>query len=400
MEGQFRIEVAYERITADAEAEVSVPTLSVVGAEVEQGRIAVEALAAVEVRVASSNQLSSLDPSELPQQLILKTTNPILLGYKYVHVDPPYELVLRMTRHREVDVQTAAIDGAEYRTLFTADGLAVTTARFSVRNSRKQFLRVRLPRHAELWSASVDGKPEKPAAASNGQENGDAPEILIKVINSVQGFPVEIIYATPLSEMGPLGRVNAHLPRPDMVVTRSRWDLFLPDRYHYGTPTTNMDLVSNGTPMSRDALAAELASVERASFTPQNLQPLQIQVPSAGVHFVLEKLYANQSDEDASVSIPFTSDFGATLGQAVALLGTALFWSGLWLAWRPQPPFDTRRALGVSAGGLVLLLVPIVYLQTSGAPPLVLSLLALLSAAAYTSKDRLGFLGSRDTAPS
>jgi hypothetical protein len=184
-----------------------------VDAEVEQGRLAVEALAAVEVQVASAQQLSSLDPSELPQQLILKTTNPILLGYKYVHVDPPYELVLRMTRHREVDVQTAAIDRADYHTLFTADGLAVTTAHFSVRNSRKQFLRVRLPKGADLWSAAVDGKPEKPAISSNGS-NDAAPEILVKVINSVQGFPVELIYATPVSVMDRLGRVNAHLPRP------------------------------------------------------------------------------------------------------------------------------------------------------------------------------------------
>jgi len=398
MEGQFRLEVAYERITADAESEVSVPTLSVLGAEVEQGRIAVEALAAVEVQVASSAQLSSLDPSELPQQLILKTTNPILLAYKYVHVDPPYALALRMTRHREIDVQTAAIDSADYRTLFTTDGLAVTTARFLVRNSRKQFLRVQLPRQAELWSATVDGKPEKPADASDGADDADAaPEILIKVINSVQGFPVEIIYATPVSAMRSLGRVNAHLPRPDMVVTRSRWDLYLPDRFHYGTPTTNMDLLSNGTPVSRDALQAELAALDRARSGPRQLQPLQLEVPRAGVHFGLEKLYANQAEADASVSIPYTSDVGATLGQAVALLGTALFWTGLWLAWRRTGAISGARAIALSGCGLVLLLVPIGYLQTSPAPPLALSILGLISVAAWLGHNRLA--APRDTGP-
>jgi hypothetical protein len=347
------------------------------------------------VQVASAAQLSSLDPSELPQQLILKTTNPILLAYKYVHVDPPYRLALRMTRHREVDVQTAAIDMAEYRTLFTADGLAVTTARFSVRNSRKQFLRVRLPKHAELWSATVDGKPEKPADATDGDaSNGAAPEILIKVINSVQGFPVELIYATPLSKMGSLGRVNAHLPRPDMVVTRSRWDLYLPDRYRYGTPTTNMDLVSNGSPVSRDVLQAEMAAMSQASHAPRQLQPLQIQVPSAGVHFALEKLYANQADEDASVAIPYASDFGASLGQGIALLGTALFWGGLWLAWRREAPLGGPRGLAVAGVGLVLLLVPIGYLQTSPAPAMVLSLLALLGGAGWQGRDRLVPRGS------
>jgi hypothetical protein len=193
MNGQFRIEANYERIASDADANLPVPTLSVIGAEVEQGRIAVEALAAVEVQVARSDQLSSVDPSELPQQLVLKTTNPILLAYKYVHADPPYELALQITRHPEVIVQSASIDRAHYQTLFTRDGLAVTTARFTVRNNRKQFLRVRLPDGAQVWSATVADRPEKPAistASSDASGGTERPEILIKVINSVDGFPV------------------------------------------------------------------------------------------------------------------------------------------------------------------------------------------------------------------
>ena len=50
MEGQFPVEILYERIMAGGEAQAPVPTLSVPAAEVEHGRIAVEALAAVEVR--------------------------------------------------------------------------------------------------------------------------------------------------------------------------------------------------------------------------------------------------------------------------------------------------------------------------------------------------------------
>lgn len=389
MEGQFRVEVAYEQITADAESEISVPTLQVIGADVEQGRIAVEALTAVEVQVASAEQLSTVDPSELPQQLILKTTNPILLGYKYVQTDPSFDLRLRMTRHEEVDVQTAAIDEAHYRTLFTRDGLAVTTARLTVRNSRKQFLRVRLPRGAELWSASVDGTPEKPAISSNGNGNGDGngpPEILIKVINSVAGFPVELIYATPVSEMGRFGRVSAELPRPDMVVTRSHWDLYLPAQYRYGTPTTNMDLVGDGTAVSHEQLDAEMSAASRANVTPQ-LAPLHIEVPTSGMHFSFEKLYANQSADDAAFSMPYTSRLGATLGQALALLGTALFWLGIAIAVRRQGPLDTRQALALAFLGALLLLLPISYLQTSAAPPLVLSVLFVMSGVAFYGRD-------------
>jgi len=165
MDGQFLLDVTYERILVDGEPRVGVPTVAVSGAEVEQGRIGVEALTAVEVQPAVADQLSSLDIAELPRQLILKTTNPILLAYKYVHVDPPPNLALAVTRHKVLGVQEAAIDRAEYRTLFTSDGLWVTTAEFTMRNSRKQFLRVRLPADSSVWSAFVDGRPEKPALA-------------------------------------------------------------------------------------------------------------------------------------------------------------------------------------------------------------------------------------------
>ena len=50
MEGQFRIEVNYERIMDREASETAVPAISVTDAEVEHGRIAIEALTAVEVR--------------------------------------------------------------------------------------------------------------------------------------------------------------------------------------------------------------------------------------------------------------------------------------------------------------------------------------------------------------
>jgi hypothetical protein len=241
MEGQFRLDLTYERILADAEPEVDVPTLAVRGAEVEQGRIAIEALSAVEVRPAVTEQLSSLDINELPQQLVLRTTNPILLAYKYVHSDTPHRLALQVARHEVLGVQEAAIDRASYKTLFTPDGLLVTTAEFTVRNSRKQFLRVRLPRDSEMWSAFVDGKPEKPALAQ-GENEGDR-DVLIKIINSTRPFTVHLIYATTGDAIGRLGTIEAVLPNPDILVTQSRWDVFLPEEMTYGQPSTNMDVV-------------------------------------------------------------------------------------------------------------------------------------------------------------
>jgi hypothetical protein len=328
MEGQFRLEVSYERILADNVAEVIVPVVAVVGAEVEHGRIAVEALTAVEVQASSVQQLSNVDVNELPQQLVLKTTNPILLAYKYVHVDPPFQLGLKVTRHKEIDVQSAAIETAHYRTLFTSDGLAVTKVEYTVRNTRKQFLKVALPADSEVWSVFVAGSAEKPALAgdggdtSAGENPASATDVLIKMINSSDGFPVEVVYATRLDAVGSIGSIGSHLPRPDMVVTHTRWDVFLPAGLHYGEPDTNMEVISAGDEVQRETIAASVGGTDA-----QMVQPLRIAVPAVGVHFAFEKLYANQSDEDASFSIRYGGNWPTT---AVIVILLAALGFALW----------------------------------------------------------------------
>ena len=384
MDGQFRIELAYERILADAEADMVVPTIAVNGAEVEQGKIAVEALSAVEVKASNAKQLSSLEPSELPQQLVLKTTNPILLAYKYVHVDPPYELALKITRHKEIDTQSATIDQAQYRTLITEDGLAVTSAQFTVRNSRKQFLRVSLPKDSKVWLAYVDGKVEKPALAEESEKKTAGPDVLIRIINSASGFPVQLIYQTPVDKIGRLGTIDAVLPRPDMVVTQTRWDVYLPDEVSYGTPDSNMKLLAEGGRMSGDAMQQEVNKMSVAGGS-QIVQPLRLSVPTSGVHFAFEKLYANQSDEDAYFNLPYTSGAGRYVAVALVLTGAVLVWFGLYLVYRQ----NNQGAIGSIAGGAALLVVMIAYFGISAQPAIIVSAVIVVVVVGYLLSSRL-----------
>ena len=105
--------------------------------------------------------------NELPRQLVLQTTNPILLAFKYVRAEPEPQLAAHASRDTAVvDVQEAAIDSAEYKTLFTRDGLSVTTARF-IREERAQavFAHRAAVENSEVWSVFVAGRTEKPALA-------------------------------------------------------------------------------------------------------------------------------------------------------------------------------------------------------------------------------------------
>jgi hypothetical protein len=327
MEGQFRVEVNYERIMTNVDADLDVPTVTVSEAEVEHGRIAIEALTAVEVRATTTEQLSTLDINELPQQLVFKTTNPILLAYRYVHAKPPFKLALKVTRHEEIEVQVAAIENASYTTLYTRDGLAVTTARFDVRNSRRQFLRLELPPASQVWSAFVDGKAEKPAHASGTE---DTTAVLIRMINSTTGFPVEIVYTTPADNMHKFGSMSGQLPRPDMVVTHTRWDVFLPSGHRYFAPHSTLDVSVRGTDVNpREAGGAALRSEDMRKVAMG--QPLRITVPAQGVHFAFEKLYANQSLQPAQFTVRYAARDVSRIALAVSLLGTLIFWAALGL---------------------------------------------------------------------
>jgi len=355
MEGQFRVELGYERIlaTGDDAAEVGMPLPRVRGAEVQQGRLAVEALSAVEVQPAAAERLSQLDLGELPQQLVLRTSNPILMAWKYLQTEPLPRLALTLTRHRTASVQEAAIDEAGYRTLFTRDGLVVTTASFTVRNSRKQFLRVRLPADSEVWSVLVDGRADKPAISEAEDEDGTA--VLLKIIHSTNAFPVQLVYATRLSPLGSLGTAEARLARPDILVTRTRWDVYLPDELSYAVPSTNLEPASGAERVTGEALQAELQAAADGPAR-QVLDPLRISVPTSGIHYAFEKLYANQSDHDAWVAIPYATRSGSLLGRLASALGALLLWAGVGLMLRPAARLHPRIAPALAGGGLLLVI--------------------------------------------
>ena len=118
-------------------------------------------------------------------------------------------------------MQVAAIERADYKSRVTRDGLAVTTARLLVRNSQRQFLRLALPPASQVWSVFVDGKPEKPAFAADGATNGAGAKgtaVLVKMINSARGFPVEIVYATPIQNINGLGFIPKRRPSGFSIV--------------------------------------------------------------------------------------------------------------------------------------------------------------------------------------
>lgn len=378
MDGQFRIELNYERIMLDGTAETSVPRVEVADADVEHGRIAIEALSALEVQASLVDQLSSLEINELPRQLVLKTTNPILLAYRYVRTDKPFMLNLSITRHEEIDVQVAAIDSAVYQTLFTTDGLAVTRVQFNVRNSRRQFLRLSLPSDSEIWSVFVNTQAQKPAITA-GKEEGSH-DVLIKMVNSTSAFPVELVYATRNEGMDTFGRIEGFLPRPDMIVTHTNWDVYVPAAPRYSTPKTNMEMLSGtGLKPIKVATASVLREVMANVVTGE---PLHIDLPTQGVLYRFAKLYANQAREDAYFSLRYVHQKANFAGLWISLLAAAAAWAGIILIGMKNTSVPHQLPLTLVISGGVILALCVFLLGVSVVPA---SLLTLAIAAAFAA---------------
>jgi hypothetical protein len=220
----------------------------------------------------------------------------------------------------------------------------------------------------------VDGRAEKPAVeGASDKDVKDQSQVLIKIINSAQGFPVELVYATSVSKVQSLGTVQGRLPRPDMIATASHWSVYLPEGLSYGEADSNMEVVGEGEFVSRDAMQAEMGAA--AAGAPSAVEPPRLAVPNAGVLFRFDKLYANRADEDAEFSIPYASAGGAFLAQVLMALATLMFWGGLTMAYRGHARLRRRWFLTVSGASALVVLVITTYLGTSPTTAIVITCL-------------------------
>jgi hypothetical protein len=159
----------------------------------------------------------------------------------------------------------------------------------------------------------------------------------------------------------------------------------------YARPRTNLDVVTAGAVVSKDAMTRQLARADSDRAAPQLLDPLRIEVPKAGIHYAFEKLYANQADQDAWIALPYASTGGALLGRLLAVVGTLAFWLGLATYGRldPRLPWLSPRASAVIAGAGVLVLISVGRYGVGLVPALLLSLALLGAAAMLRFRGRL-----------
>ncbi|MBN2355271.1 hypothetical protein JXO59_04120 [candidate division KSB1 bacterium] len=196
----------------------------------ETGYIGIALHTSAEVKVAESDGLEITAIQKLPAALYNKSDKPLMRGLRYLK--HPFRVVLEIRKHEKMAVPMATIHSANAVTLFTEDGKVVHRLIYQVRNSSKQFLQMRLPRGADVWSVFVDNKPVESSI------NGDG-DLLIPLIrsqmtdNRLQTFAVEVIYCLVEGRFSAWSRKESNLPQVDLLTSQIIWSVYLPNDYRY-----------------------------------------------------------------------------------------------------------------------------------------------------------------------
>lgn len=231
-QGSFQIIVTCEQIFTENKVTPSFSGFKIRGATREKGFLGVELRTPAEASVAKElNGLDRIDIQELPADLISLSNRPLLFGFKYLR--QPFDLGLNIERHTDVQVLSSVIDSANGVSWLTEDGKLVHQITYRLRNTWKQFLEVKLPEQAKLWSVFVGGQPAKPSENEKGK-------LLIplsrsqNVSGNLTAFDVELVYYEQTASPFLFGRHNLQFPIPDMIVSNMSWSVYLPQDELYG----------------------------------------------------------------------------------------------------------------------------------------------------------------------
>jgi len=302
--GEYQVELSMEKAIGEQTQNLSAPIVKPIGVERVKGWLGVEVRGNLEVGGGEITNATVVDVRSLPAQILGITSQPVLLGYKYLGSDATVPLAV--ARHDDVDVLVTLIDQVRARTMWTPQGRRLTSVKYQLRNNRRQFLRLRLPEGAELWSASVGGRAVQPARAADAQ-------VMIPLVRSqssggsLAAFAVEVVYvesAAPTEASGQ-GQFAATLPSADVPSTYVAWTVYSPSDARIRRRTvegtlTEVEALSNPIPeedmfyIQTETPQVQAQAVEQtdAGAMGTGAVPVPVSLPLSGVPVYFEKLLA------------------------------------------------------------------------------------------------------------
>lgn len=215
---------------AEKENEIEFNGFQVLEAIRETGYLGAEKKSTAEAEIFQVDNIDRVDIQELPIELVNMSVKPFIFGLRYLR--HPFVLTLKITKHEELPVVNTVIDNASIVSVFLEEGKVITRIIYTMRNIGKQFLELKLPKDAEIWSLYVNGKREIPAKDKEG--NFMIPLVRSKTEGAnISSFNVEILYYNTTKKLAFLGSERLQFPQADVVISRMLWSCYLPVDYRF-----------------------------------------------------------------------------------------------------------------------------------------------------------------------
>jgi len=209
---------------------VEIPLLRLAQSERDSGGVAVEVLGAGEIKDIKSEGLENADASDLGE-MVSSRESPSLAAFKFRsgNAGTARSLSVNVVRYTPQAVLMANIEEARYQVLLSKEGKSLVQARYAVRNNQRNFLKLTLPTGANLWSASLAGKPVRPGQSPDGA-------LLLPLEKARAGeeapaFAVEVVYVTRAPAWSDKGQLKLPLPALDLPVSRTGLVLYHPPQF-------------------------------------------------------------------------------------------------------------------------------------------------------------------------
>lgn len=229
VEGTYSLVLTFEKpLEVGPQVGLQMPVIKTLKTQRESGYLAIGTRANLELGEDRSrtNGLDAVDSNEIPAVYLALVKRPPVLTYRYVR--PGWQAYLDIARYKDLKILPAAVERVEVTTVLSEDGQMITYAHYLIKNNQRQFLRVKLPDGARLWSGFVAGKGVKP-----GQEEDRILLPLKKSRNQEEVFGVEMVFAHQASPLSQAGKLKLSLPEVDVQTSFVSWIIYSPAGYKY-----------------------------------------------------------------------------------------------------------------------------------------------------------------------
>jgi len=182
----------------------------------------------MELTATEGGSLKRMDIKETNPYLRSLARSPLQAAFRY-HRQPTENpsLALEWTRFPDSSVLAAIAERAVVTTLVTTEGRSLTEVKLTIKNQVQPFLKVDLPKGANIVSAEVAGEKVKPVEGADGQRV----PLLRPGFRPTDSYEVSFVFMHSGAPFAKKGGSEISLPKMDIPITVLQWEVFLPEQY-------------------------------------------------------------------------------------------------------------------------------------------------------------------------